>query len=69
MYLFFLKVFYIEVSKLVLFWFQSEPQKTTGDFNIFFGNFTIYWYDFIPVVGFPTRGSKSKLAFTDSFES
>ena len=69
MYLFFLKVFYIEVSKLVLFWFQSEPQKTTGDFNNFFGNFTIYWYDFKPVVGFPTRVSKSKLAFTDSFES
>ena len=69
LYLFFLKVFYIEVSKLVLFWFQSEPQKTTGDFNNFFGNFTIYWYDFKPVVGFPTRGSKSKLAFTDSFES
>ena len=120
LYLFFLKVFYIEVSKLVLFWFQSQPQKTTGDskkilvslpftgmisyrwldfqpvvqnqnwllpivlkvenaLKLFFchiyairttqkhcegaleqklGNFMFFWYDFIPVVGFPTRGSK-----------
>ena len=120
LYLFFLKVFYIEVSKLVLFWFQSQPQKTTADFKFFLvillftgmfsyrwldfqpvvqnqnwllpivlkvenalkllfghiyairttqkysggaleqklGNYTFFWYDFIPVVGFPTRGSK-----------
>ena len=57
LYLFFLKVFYNEVSKLVLFWFQSEPQKTTGDFNFFCvvilpftGMISNRWLDFKPVV-------------------